>query len=172
MNVDIVNGKPISESALPERFDTPDYQVLLVADKYQTGYDQPLLHTMYVDKRLDGVQAVQTLSQIEPYCSGQGCALRPRFQRITPKTYMQLSSHTMTQQVSRNTSDPQKLETLKHELDQAQIYHWSEVEGFARIFIQNLPRLRIPLITHTCNATFSRQWTDSRPLTTRIKAMN
>ncbi|MCY4433903.1 MAG: type I restriction endonuclease, partial [bacterium] len=53
MNTDIVSGKPISESALPSRFDSPDYQILLVAEKYQTGFDQPLLQAMYVDKRLD-----------------------------------------------------------------------------------------------------------------------
>ena len=52
----------IKESELPEQFDTDDYQLLLVAEKYQTGFDQPLLHTMYVDKKLSGIQAVQTLS--------------------------------------------------------------------------------------------------------------
>ena len=54
----------IKEKELPEKFATPDYQVLLVAEKYQTGFDQPLLHTMYVDKRLAGMQAVQTLSRL------------------------------------------------------------------------------------------------------------
>ena len=49
---------------LPGRFDSPDYNVLLAADKYQTGFDQPKLQAMYVDKRLDGVQAVQTLSRL------------------------------------------------------------------------------------------------------------
>ena len=63
MNRDIVTGKPIGESQLPKRFESMDYQILLVANKYQTGFDEPLLHTMYVDKRLDGVQAVQTLSR-------------------------------------------------------------------------------------------------------------
>jgi len=60
------NGKVqnIKEKELPERFATSEYQILLVAEKYQTGYDQPLLHTMYVDKRLDGVKAVQTLSRL------------------------------------------------------------------------------------------------------------
>lgn len=57
-----ING--FGEQALPERFDSDDYQVLIVADKYQTGFDQPLLHTMFVDKRLSGVQAVQTLSRL------------------------------------------------------------------------------------------------------------
>jgi len=58
-----MNGS-IGERELPERFATNEYQVLLVAEKYQTGFDQPLLHTMYVDKRLAGIQAVQTLSRL------------------------------------------------------------------------------------------------------------
>src|SRR5438105_10365989 len=54
----------IREKELPEKFSTQEYQVLLVAEKYQTGFDQPLLHTMFVDKRLAGIQAVQTLSRL------------------------------------------------------------------------------------------------------------
>jgi type I restriction enzyme R subunit len=54
----------IREKELAEKFATVEYQVLLVAEKYQTGFDQPLLHTMYVDKRLAGIQAVQTLSRL------------------------------------------------------------------------------------------------------------
>ena len=54
----------VREKELPEHFATQEYQVLLVAEKYQTGFDQPLLHTMYVDKRLAGIQAVQTLSRL------------------------------------------------------------------------------------------------------------
>jgi type I restriction enzyme R subunit len=54
----------IREKELPENFATPEYRVLLVAEKYQTGFDQPLLHTMYVDKRLAGIQAVQSLSRL------------------------------------------------------------------------------------------------------------
>ena len=53
-----------SEKELPKKFETDAYQLLIVADKYQTGYDQPLLHTMYVDKKLSGVKAVQTLSRL------------------------------------------------------------------------------------------------------------
>jgi len=64
-----MNG--FKESELPERFATDDYQVLLVADKYQTGFDQPLLHTMYVDKKLSGVKAVQTLSRLNRKCPGK-----------------------------------------------------------------------------------------------------
>ena len=63
----------IREKELPEKFATQEYQVLLVAEKYQTGFDQPLLHTMYVDKRLAGIQAVQSLSRLnrtQPYLRG------------------------------------------------------------------------------------------------------
>jgi type I restriction enzyme, R subunit len=57
-----ING--FSESQLPRRFHGDEYQVLVVAEKYQTGFDEPLLHTMYVDKKLAGVAAVQTLSRL------------------------------------------------------------------------------------------------------------
>ena len=61
----------IKQTELPEQFASDEYQVLLVAEKYQTGFDQPLLHTMYVDKRLDGVQAVQTLSRLNRTAQGK-----------------------------------------------------------------------------------------------------
>jgi len=61
---EVVMNNGIKEKELPEKFGTPEYHVLLVAEKYQTGFDQPLLHTMYVDKRLAGIQAVQTLSRL------------------------------------------------------------------------------------------------------------
>lgn len=64
-------NKGIKESELPERFSTEEFQILIVAEKYQTGFDQLLLHTMYVDKRLDGVQAVQTLSRLNRTAPGK-----------------------------------------------------------------------------------------------------
>jgi type I restriction enzyme, R subunit len=71
MNIDVVSGKHIGESQLPDKFDSSDYQLLLVANKYQTGFDQPLLCAMYVDKRLDGVQAVQTLNRLNRISAGK-----------------------------------------------------------------------------------------------------
>jgi type I restriction enzyme R subunit len=64
-----LNGFPESETA--KRFATDDYQVLIVAEKFQTGFDQPLLHTMYVDKKLEGVKAVQTLSRLNRTHAGK-----------------------------------------------------------------------------------------------------
>ncbi|KXL48372.1 MAG: hypothetical protein FE78DRAFT_29172 [Acidomyces sp. 'richmondensis'] len=64
-----ING--FSEKELPSQFESDDYQVLIVADKYQTGFDQPLLHTMFVDKKLSGIQAVQTLSRLNRKYKGK-----------------------------------------------------------------------------------------------------
>lgn len=60
-----------SDWELREKFDTPEYNILIVAEKYQTGFDQPLLHTMYVDKKLYGIKAVQTLSRINRTTPGK-----------------------------------------------------------------------------------------------------
>jgi len=133
MNIDCVSGKQISEKQLKERFATPDYQILLVANKYQTGYDQPLLQAMYVDKRLDGVQAVQTLSRLNRKISGKEDPFVLDFVNEAEDIYKAFKPYydaTSLQEVS----DPQQLENLKHELDAAQIYYWSEVEAFARVF--------------------------------------
>ena len=139
MNTDVVTGKRISETALPARFDSPDYQILLVADKYQTGFDQPLLQAMYVDKRLDGVQAVQTLSRLNRVWPGKEAPfvldfvndpddIRDAFAPYYDRTELLASS------------DPYQLEQLKHQLDGMQVYHGSDVEAFAKVFY--LPQAR------------------------------
>jgi len=133
MNIDVVTGKHISESQLPDRFDTSDYQILLVANKYQTGYDQPLLHTMYVDKRLDGVQAVQTLSRLNRMAPGKEAPFVLDFVNDTANIFKAFKPFYDATELEQ-TSDPGMLEKLKHELDQAQVYFWSEVEAFAQIF--------------------------------------
>ena len=64
-------GERISERQLKEAFHTEDFNILIVAEKYQTGFDEPLLHTMFVDKKLRGVKAVQTLSRLNRTTSGK-----------------------------------------------------------------------------------------------------
>ena len=133
LNIDVVNGKSISEKQLPERFASPDYQVLLVANKYQTGFDQPLLMAMYVDKRLDGVQAVQALSRLNRMLPGKENPFVLDFVNEAEEIYKAFKPYydaTSLQEVS----DPSQMDKLKHELDSLQVYHWSEVEAFARIF--------------------------------------
>lgn len=64
------DNSPIKENQLPEEF-KHDFNCLIVAEKYQTGFDEPLLHTMFIDKKLEGVKAVQTLSRLNRTCKGK-----------------------------------------------------------------------------------------------------
>lgn len=139
MNTDVVTGKPIPESQLPERFGSSDYQVLLVANKYQTGFDQPLLCAMYVDKRLDGVQAVQTLSRLNRKIAGKDEPFVLDFVNKPEEIYAAFKPYfdsTSLQESAR----PELLPGMKHELDHMQVYYWSEVEAFARIFYRQPDR--------------------------------
>ena len=133
MNTDVVTGKSISESALPGRFASPDYQILLVAEKYQTGFDQPLLQAMYVDKRLDGVQAVQTLSRLNRIAPGKAPPFVLDFVN-DPENIRDAFAPYYDRTELLETSDPYRLEELKHELDGMQVYHHAEVEAFAKVF--------------------------------------
>jgi type I restriction enzyme R subunit len=141
MNKDVITGKPISEAALPERFGSSDYNILLVANKYQTGFDQPLLHTMYVDKRLDGVQAVQTLSRLNRMIPGKDTPFVLDFVNEAEDILRAFKPYYDKTELE-DVSDPGALEALKHELDQVQVYYWSEVEAFAQILYKPAIRQR------------------------------
>jgi len=133
MNIDILTGKHISEIQLPDRFNSSDYQILLVANKYQTGFDQPLLHTMYVDKRLDGVQAVQTLSRLNRTYPGKELPFILDFVNKSEDIYTSFKPY-YDSTLLEKAADPTQLEILKHELDSYQVYFWSEIEAFAQVF--------------------------------------
>ena len=139
MNIDVVTRRPISERYLPSRFDSPDYQILLVAEKYQTGFDQPLLQAMYVDKRLDGVQAVQTLSRVNRVSPGKEAPFVLDFVNAPDDI-----RHAFAPYYDRTellaASEPYHLEQLKHQLNVMQVYHMSEVEAFAKVFYLPIPR--------------------------------
>lgn len=139
MNLDVVTGQPIGEKQLPERFASQDYHILLVANKYQTGFDQPLLQAMYVDKRLDGVQAVQTLSRLNRMIPGKGIPFVLDFTNEADAIYKAFKPYYDATSLQEK-SDPQQLEVLKTELNAFQVYFWSEVEAFARIFYKPVVR--------------------------------
>jgi len=139
MNKDCVTGDSISEKQLPKRFASPDYQVLLVANKYQTGFDQPLLCAMYVDKRLDGVQAVQTLSRLNRKIPGKQIPFVLDFVNEAEDIYKAFKPYYDATSLQEG-SDPQQLEGLKHELDATQVYFWSEVQAFAQVFYKPVAR--------------------------------
>lgn len=129
-----MNG--FAEKELPRKFATDEYQLLLVADKYQTGFDQPLLHTMYVDKKLSGVKAVQTLSRLNRMCAGKEDTFVLDFANETQdildsfQPYYELTS-------IRENSDPNHLYDLKSELEKANVIWESEVNNFCNIFFKS-----------------------------------
>ncbi|HEY2383078.1 MAG TPA: type I restriction endonuclease [Terriglobia bacterium] len=138
MNTDILTGRSVSEKELPARFES-DYQLLLVANKYQTGFDQPLLCAMYVDKRLDGVQAVQTLSRLNRMIPGKDAPFVLDFVNDAENIFRAFKPYYDKTELAE-TTDPSMLDSLKHELDEAQVYHWSEVEAFAQVFYKPIER--------------------------------
>jgi type I restriction enzyme R subunit len=125
----------IREKELPEKFDTSEYQVLLVAEKYQTGFDQPLLHTMYVDKRLAGIQAVQTLSRLNRTHPAKEDTFVLDF--VNERTEIQeafkqyYEGAEMGQEV-----DPAKMYEMKADLDGSGIYLTEEVERFCAVYFK------------------------------------
>ncbi len=123
----------IREKELPERFGTEEYQVLLVAEKYQTGFDQPLLHTMYVDKRLAGIQAVQTLSRLNRTHPGKEDTFVLDFVN-EPEEILDAFQPYYEQTLIGERADPSQLYELQAKLDGHQVYYKAEVEEFCKVF--------------------------------------
>jgi len=126
-------NKGIKEKELPERFATDDYQVLLVAEKYQTGFDQPLLHTMYVDKRLAGLQAVQTLSRLNRTHPGKEDTFILDFVN-EPAEILAAFQPYYEQTLIGERADAKQLYEIQAKLDSHQVYFKAEVEEFSKIF--------------------------------------
>ncbi len=123
----------IREKELPERFGTEEYQVLLVAEKYQTGFDQPLLHTMYVDKRLAGIQAVQTLSRLNRTHPGKEDTFVLDFVN-EPEEILKAFQPYYEQTIIGERAEPKQLYELQAKLDGHQVYYKAEVEEFCKVF--------------------------------------
>lgn len=129
----------IREKELPERFASPEFQVLLVAEKYQTGFDQPLLHSMYVDKRLAGIQAVQTLSRLNRTHPLKEDTFVLDF--VNDRQEIQEAFKTYYEGAGMGEGvDPARLYQIKSELDSSGIYLREEVERFTNIYFK--PRQR------------------------------
>ncbi len=123
----------IREKELPERFGSEEYQVLLVAEKYQTGFDQPLLHTMYVDKRLAGIQAVQTLSRLNRTCQGKEDTFVLDFVN-EPEEILAAFQPYYEQTLVGERAEPSQLYEIQAKLNGRQVYHTREVEEFCKVF--------------------------------------
>lgn len=128
-------NKGIRETELPEKFDTPEYQVLLVAEKYQTGFDQPLLHTMYVDKRLAGVQAVQTLSRLNRMHPLKEDTFVLDFVNDREEIREAFKQYYEGAEMGEEV-DPNAMYSIKAELDTTGLYTTQDVNTFVMIFFK------------------------------------
>ena len=123
----------VRESELPETFERDDYRVLLVAEKYQTGFDQPLLQTMYVVKRLAGVQAVQTLSRLNRIAAGKSRTFVLDFANGEDDIYKAFKPYYETTPIGQN-ADPHRLSELQHRLLEWAIFTPADVTAFAQVW--------------------------------------
>jgi type I restriction enzyme R subunit len=126
----------IRESELPERFKTEEYQVLIVAEKYQTGFDQPLLHTMYVDERLDGVQAVQTLSRLNRRTTGKDDTFVLDFVNERDDIFKAFKSYHGVTEIGE-MPDPHQLYAIQHELEASPVIDKGEIIQFCEVWFRN-----------------------------------
>lgn len=125
----------LPERELPERFAGEDYRILIVAEKYQTGFDQPLLQTMYVVKKLAGVQAVQTLSRLNRIAAGKTRTFVLDFRNEEEDIFGAFKPYYEATPIGDN-ADPHKLNELHHKLLQAAIFTPQDVPDFAAVWFK------------------------------------
>ncbi len=118
-----------------QAFDTDDYNVMLVANKFQTGFDQPKLCALYVDKKLQGVDCVQTLSRLNRTFPGKESATTYVLDFVNdPQDIREAFEPYYGTAELEAVSDPNQIHELQRTLDDERIYRWEEVEAFARAF--------------------------------------
>lgn len=114
---------------IPEQFKKDEYRLLIVAEKYQTGFDQPLLHTMYVDKKLTGLQAVQTLSRLNRSHPAKQDTFVLDFYNETDDIKKAFEPY-YTSTVLSEATDPNKLNDLEGDLEMLEVYTPEDVDRF------------------------------------------
>ena len=132
-----LNGFPSSQIA--DKIQEDPYRFLICADKFQTGYDEPLLHTMYVDKILSGIKAVQTLSRLNRAHPQKHDVFVLDFMNDSDTIQNAFADYYRTTILSEET-DPNKLHDLKAELDGYQIYAPVQVEQFVALYLGGADR--------------------------------
>lgn len=130
--------KPIKEAQLKEQFHTDDFNILIAAEKYQTGFDEPFLHTMFIDKKLSSLKSVQTLSRLNRAIKGKTDTFVldfvNEFEDIKKAFEAYYKSNSVQKQIDIN-----KIYSLKLDLDKFQIYQDSEIKKFVQtLYLQDL----------------------------------
>ncbi len=146
-----LNGFPSSD--IPDRIKEDPYRFLICADKFQTGYDEPLLHTMYVDKTLSGIKAVQTLSRLNRAHPAKYDAFVLDFMNDAKTIEASFAEFYRTTILSGET-DPNKLHDLKAELDGAEVYTDEQVVTLVDRYLAGADRDQLDPILDACVAEY------------------
>ncbi|WP_278601237.1 type I restriction enzyme subunit R domain-containing protein [Clostridium tertium] len=129
------------------------YRILVVANKFQTGYDEPLLHTMYVDKMLSDIKAVQTLSRLNRACQGKYDTFVLDFANDTDTIKKSFETYYTTTVLSDET-DPNKLYDLIADMEKHQVYTDYHVESICEMYLNGADRDRLDPILDTCTEEY------------------
>lgn len=146
-----LNG--FSSSDIAEKIQSDPYRFLICADKFQTGYDEPLMHTMYVDKPLSGIKAVQTLSRLNRAHPQKHDCFVLDFQNNSEAITFAFQDYYRTTLLSEET-DPNKLHDLKAALDGAQVYSPEQVQQLVGLFLGGADRDKLDPILDACVAVY------------------
>ncbi|HET7584945.1 MAG TPA: type I restriction endonuclease subunit R [Gemmatimonadaceae bacterium] len=146
-----LNGFPSSQIA--DKIEEDPYRFLICADKFQTGYDEPLLHTMYVDKVLSGVKAVQTLSRLNRAHPKKHDVFVLDFMNDADTIQMAFADYYRTTILAEET-DPNKLHDLKAALDGYQIYAPEQIDELVELYLSGADRDRLDPILDACVADY------------------
>lgn len=146
-----LNGFPSSQIA--DQIQEDPYRFLICADKFQTGYDEPLLHTMYVDKALSGIKAVQTLSRLNRAHPKKHDVFVLDFQNNVETIEKAFADYYRTTVLSRDT-DVNKLHALKGEMENYQVYSPEQIEELVTLYLSGADRDKLDPILDACVAVY------------------
>ncbi|MFO1081256.1 MAG: type I restriction endonuclease subunit R [Reyranellaceae bacterium] len=142
-----LNGFPSKD--IPDQIESDPYRFLICADKFQTGYDQPLLHTMYVDKALSGIKAVQTLSRLNRAHPQKHDTFVLDFMNETETIRASFDTFYRTTVLS-DENDPNRLHDLKATLDQYEVYHGDQIDALVEQYLAGADRDRLDPLLDVC----------------------
>lgn len=149
-----LNGFPSKE--IVDKIREDPYRFLVCADKFQTGYDEPLLHTMYVDKQLAGIKAVQTLSRLNRAHPKKHDVFVLDFMNEADTIEAAFSDYYRTTILAEET-DPNKLHDLKAALDARQVYSDAEIGELVALYLEGADRDRLDPILDACVAVYKQE---------------
>ncbi len=147
-----LNGFPSNK--IEDRIAEEPYRILIVADKFLTGYDEPLMHTMYVDKPLAGIKAVQTLSRLNRAHPKKHDTFILDFFNDVDVIQKAFSDYYRTTILSEET-DPNKLHDLKSDLDGYQVYSPEQIDGLVELYLNGAERETLDPILDACVAVYN-----------------